>query len=148
MFKNQAVADQVVCDLEASGFPRNDIRTIGETLDMEGSEATSIPNIDFEVTLNRDLQAIGASAPEAEAYVRGVQSGRVLVLANGPDKQIDAAVRIMNRRGSLEVEELSGGESLPPNVLDEDVTLPLTHDDSVQTGRVRQEGSGARAFVW
>jgi PPE-repeat protein len=146
MFKDPGVADQVVGDLEADGFPGNGIRILGEPLDLEGSGATNISNIDFEVNLNRELRAIGATGPEAEAYVQGVRRGGVLVFANGSDEKVDAAVQIMNRHGSLEVEELSGGESLPSSMSDENVTPIL--DTSVQTGRITQAGGGARAFVW
>ena len=61
LFENPGLADQVVHDLEAGGFPRNEIRILGESLDMAGSGVTSTPNIDFEVSLNRDLRKIGAT---------------------------------------------------------------------------------------
>jgi hypothetical protein len=97
LFENPGVADQVVHDLEASGFPRNDFRILSESLDMKGSGAMGIPNIDFEVSLDRDLRKIGASGTEAEAYVNGVRRGGVLVFASGSDERIDAAAEIMNR---------------------------------------------------
>jgi hypothetical protein len=52
----------------------------------------------------------------------------------------------MNRHSSLELEKLSGQESLPGDTVDENLT-PI-HDDFMQTGRVRQAGVGARVFVW
>jgi hypothetical protein len=146
LFENPGLADQVVRDLEASGFPRNDVRILNESLDMKGSGAMGIPNIDFEVSLDRDLRKIGASGPEAEAYVKGVRRGAVLVFASGTDEKIEAAAEIMNRHSPVEVEELTGGELDLPSTTGENATP--THARSVQTGRVRQSGGGARVFAW
>lgn len=146
LFGNPALANQVVTALGASAFPSNDIRILGEPLDMAGSGVLGIPNIDFEVSLNRELRTIGATGPEAEAYVQGVRRGGVLVFATGSNEKVDIAANIMNRHGSLELEKLSGKESLPGDMVEENVT-PI-HDDSMQTGRVRQAGAGARVFVW
>jgi hypothetical protein len=110
LFENSGMADQVARDLEASGFPENDVRILRESLDLKGSGVMGIPNIDFEVSLNRDLRKIGASGPEAEAYVKGVRRGGVLVFASGSEGKIDAAAEIMNRHSPIEVEELTGGE--------------------------------------
>ena len=146
LFENSGLANQVARDLEASGFPRIDIRILGESLDMAGSGVMSIPNIDFEVSLNRDLRTIGATEPEAEAYVQGVRRGGVLVFASGSDEKIDTAAEIMNRHSPVEVEELTGGEPDLSSTTGENVTPTQTR--SVQTGRVRQSGGGARVFVW
>jgi hypothetical protein len=146
LFENPGLADQVVRDLEASGFPRNDVRILSESVDMPGSGVMGIPNIDFEVSLNRELRTIGASGPEAEAYVKGVRRGGVLVFASGSNERIDAAAEIMNRHSPIDVEELTGGELDLPSTTGENATP--THARSVQTGRVRQSGGGARVFVW
>ena len=146
MFENSGLADQVVRDLEASGFPEKDVRILSESLDMPGSGVMGIPNIDFEVSLNRDLRKIGASGPEAEAYVKGVRRGGVLVFASGSNERIDAAAEIMNRHSPIDVEELTGGELDLPSTTGENVTPTQTR--SVQTGRVRQSGGGARVFAW
>jgi hypothetical protein len=146
LFENPGLADQVVRDLEASGFPRNDVRILSESVDMPGSGVMGIPNIDFEVSLNRELRTIGASGPEAEAYVKGVRRGGVLVFASGSNERIDAAAEIMNRHSPIDVEELTGGELDLPSTTGENATP--THARSVQTGRVRQSGGGARVFAW
>ena len=146
LFENPDLADQVVRDLEARGFPEKDVRILSESLDMPSSGAMGIPNIDFEVSLNRDLRKIGASGPEAEAYVKGVRRGGVLVFASGSNERIDAAAEIMNRHSPIEVEELTGGELNLPSTTGENVTP--TNARSVQTGRVRQAGGGARVFAW
>jgi hypothetical protein len=146
LFENSGLADQVVRDLEASGLPRNDVRILSESLDMPGSGVMGIPNIDFEVSLNRDLRKIGASGPEAEAYVKGVRRGGVLVFASGSNERIDTAAEIMNRHSPMDVEELTGGELDLPSTTGENATP--THARSVQTGRVRQSGGGARVFAW
>ena len=146
LFENPDLADQVVRDLEASGFPEKDVRILSESLDMPSSGAMGIPNIDFEVSLDRDLRTIGASGPEAEAYIKGVRRGGALVFASGSDQRIDAAAEIMNRHSPVEAEELTGGELNLPSTTGENVTP--TQAGSVQTGRVRQAGGGARVFAW
>ena len=69
-----------------------------------------------------------------------------MVFATGLGKKADMATEIMNRHGAVELEEISAlrlelptsdqGEATPVNV------------PSVQIGRVRSSGSGARMFVW
>jgi hypothetical protein len=146
LFENPDLADQVVRELEASGLPENDVRVLRESLDMKGSGVMGIPNIDFEVSLNRELRTIGASGPEAEAYAKGVRRGGVLVFASATDERIEAAAEIMNRHSPVEVEELTGGELELSSTTGENVTPTQTR--SVQTGRVRQSGGGAHVFVW
>ena len=146
LFENPGLADEVVHDLEASGFPRNDIRVLSEPLDMAVTGAMSTPHHDFQVALNRDLRTIGATEPEADAYVQGVRRGGVLVFANGPDEKIEAAAKIMNRHSPVEVEELTGGKLHLPGTTGENRSPG--HDISVQTGRIRQSGGGARMFAW
>jgi len=146
LFESPGEADEVVHDLEASGFPRNDVRILNESLDMAGSGVMGIPNIDFEVSLNRDLRKIGATDQEANAYVEGVRHGGVLVFASGPDEKIEAAAEIMNRHSPKEVEELTGGKLNLPSSTGENV--PRAHDSFAQTGKTRQAGGGARLFSW
>ena len=146
LFENSGQADQVALDLEASGFPHDDVRILKESLDMPSSGVMGIPNIDFEVSLNRDLRRVGASGPEAEAYVNGVRRGGVLVFASGPDEKVETAAEIMNRYSPVEAEELTGRELNLPSRTGENVTP--TKASSVQTGRIRQSGGGARVFAW
>ena len=145
LFENQGLADQVVHDLEASGFPRNDVRVLSEPRDMAVTGAMSTPRIDFQVHLRRDLRTIGATEPEAEAYVLGVRRGGVLVFASGSDEKIDAAAEIMNRHSPVEVEELRGGELHLPSTTGEDITS--ARNSSAQAGRTRYPGAGARVYV-
>ena len=86
LFENPGLADQVVRDLEASGFPRNGVRILSEPRDMPVTGVMSTPRNDFQVDLEHDLRTIGATEPEAKAYVQGVRRGGVLVFASGPDK--------------------------------------------------------------
>ena len=146
LFENRGLADEVVHDLETGGFPRNEIRILGESLDMAVTGVMSTPRNDFQVDLNRDLRKIGATEPEAEAYVEGVRHGGVLVFASGPDEKIEAAAEIMNRHSPIEVEELTGGALDLPSRSGENV--PRAHDSSVQTGKTRHAGGGARMFSW
>jgi hypothetical protein len=146
LFENPGVADQVVHDLDASAFPRNEIRILGEPRDMAVTGIMSTPHTDFEVGLDRELKAIGASDREANAYVQGARRGGVLVFATGSNAEVDNAAEIMNRHGAIEVEELIGREPDTGSMVDEN--MPAVHDISAQTGRTRQSGGGARMFVW
>jgi hypothetical protein len=146
LFENPGVADQVVHDLDASAFPRSEIRTLGEPRDMGGTGITDTPRTDFEVGLDQELKTIGASEREANAYVQGVRRGGVLVFATGSNEQVDSAAEIMNRHGAVEVEELIGPEPNTGSMIAENIAA--VHDASVQTGRTRQPSGGARMFVW
>jgi len=146
LFENPGSVDEVVRDLKASGFPQKDIRVLGEPRDMAGSGVMSTPHTDFEVVLIRDLRAIGAAEADAEAYVRGVRRGGVMVFATGPGEKADAAAEIMNRHCAVEIEELSASVPHLPSTAGDDVAPG--RDSSVQAGRVRSPGAGARLFVW
>jgi len=114
LFENPSSADDVVHELEASGFPRNDVRVLGEPREMAGSGVMSTPHTDFEVDLIRELRTIGAAEADAEAYVEGVRRGGVMVFATGSDEKADAAAEIMNRHGVVEIEELSASQLMRP----------------------------------
>ncbi|MGD0776093.1 MAG: hypothetical protein ABSC05_25030 [Candidatus Solibacter sp.] len=146
LFERPEVAEQVVHDLDASAFPRNEIRVLGEPRGMEGDGATSTPRIDFEVGLNKELAAIGASDREANAYVRGVRRGGVLVFATGSNEAVDHAVEIMNRHDATVLDELAGGQLELASTVGQNMTPIL--EGSLQTGRISQPGGGARMFVW
>ena len=146
LFENPGVAHQVVHDLDAIAFPRSEIHILGEPRDMGDSGIMGTPHHDFEVGLGRELKAIGASEREANAYVQGVRRGGAIVFATGSNEQVDSAAEIMNRHGAVEVEELIGREPKTGSMIDEN--MAAVHDGSVQTGRTRQRGGGARMFVW
>ena len=146
LFENSGLADEVVRDLEATGFLRTDVRILKEPLEMAGSGLMSTPHTDFKVELTRDLTAFGVLEGEAEAYVRGVRRGGVMVFVTGLGKKVDMATEIMNRHGAVELEEISAlRPELPTS--DQGEVTPV-HVPSVQIGRVRSPGSGARMFVW
>jgi len=92
LFENPVSVDAVVRDLEASGILSKDVRVLGEPLEMAGSGVMSIPHTDFEVGLTRDLTAFGVVEADAEAYVRGVRRGGVMVFASGSDDRSEAAI--------------------------------------------------------
>ncbi|MGA7293836.1 MAG: hypothetical protein WBW53_00640 [Terriglobales bacterium] len=146
LFENSDLADQVVRDLEATGFPKNDVRVLGEPREMAGGGLMSTPHTDFEVELTRDLTAFGVIEADADAYVQGVRRGGVMVFATGSGDKAEAATEIMNRHGAVELEEISASRPELPTSDQGDAT-PL-HALSVQIGRVRSPGSGARMFVW
>ena len=146
LFENSELADEVVRDLEATGFLRTDVRILKEPLDMAGSGLMSTPHTDFEVELTRDLAAFGVLEGEAEAYVQGVRRGGVMVFATGLGKKADTATEIMNRHSAVELEEISA--SRPDLPTSDQGEATLLRAPSVQIGRIRSPGSGARMFVW
>jgi hypothetical protein len=146
LFENPGSVDNVVRELEASGFPRDKVRVLGEPREMSGSGVMSTPRTDFEVGLVRDLRAFGAGEAHAENYVQGVRRGRVMVFATGSVTMADAAADIMNKYCAVEVEEVSSSQTYLPGP-DNQATVP-GRDISFQAGRVRTSGSGARLFVW
>ena len=146
LFESSGSADEVVRDLEASGFLRKDVRILKEPLEMAGSGLMSTPHTDFEVGLTRDLTAFGVLEADAEDYVQGVRRGGVMVFATGSGDTAQAATEIMNRHGAVEVEKISASRPQLPNA--EQGEVSLDREPSVQIGRVRSPGSGARLFVW
>jgi hypothetical protein len=146
LFENPASVDEVVRDLEASGILPKDIRVLGEPREMAGSGVTSIPHTDFEVGLTRDLTAFGVVEPDAEAYVRGVRRGGIMVFATGSGEKADAAAEIMNRHHAVEIEELSASRPELPSAHNDEA--PRDRNSPVETGRFHSPGGGARLFVW
>ncbi len=146
LFENPGSVDEVVRELKASGIPQKDVRVLREPREMAGSGVMSTPHTDFEVDLIRDLRAIGAAEADAEAYVRGVRRGGVMVFATGSPEKADAAAAIMNRHCAVEIEELCASVPHLPSTVGGDVAYG--RDGSVQAGRVRSPGAGARLFVW
>src|SRR5487761_1463219 len=144
LFENQTQADAIVRDLEANGIPRNEVRILGEPLGMAVGGATSTPHTDFEVALRAEFQKIGA--PEPEAYIQGVQRQGVLVFVTGSDEKVSSAAEIMNHRGAIDAEKLSGGELHLPSAMG-DIAAPM-RDHSVQAGRSQAPERGARVFAW
>ena len=146
LFADSGVADQVVLDLKAGAFPTNEIRILKEPLDMAVNGQMSIPRTDFQVAVERELMTIGVTVPEASAYARGLQRGGVLVLVTGSTDQSADATAIMNRRGAIEVEELTGREPNAATMIAPE--RPIVDGTSAQTCRTRQSGGGARMFIW
>jgi hypothetical protein len=132
LFENPGSVDEVVRELKASGIPQKDVRVLGEPREMAGSGVMSTPHTDFEA--------------DAEAYVRGVRRGGVMVFATGSPEKADAAAEIMNHHCAVEIEELSASVPHLPSTVGDDVAPG--RDGSVQAGRVRSPGAGARLFVW
>ena len=146
LFENPKSVDAVVRDLEAGGFLQSNVRVLREPVDLGGSGLMSIAHSDFEVGLMQELRTIGAVDAEAEAYVKGVRRGGVMVFATGSGNQTDTAAEIMNRHHVVEIEELKVPEPRLPGT--ESEGLASDQPDSVQTGRTRSSGDGARLFVW
>ena len=121
LFENPGSVDKVVRELKAGGIPQKDVRVLREPREMAGSGVMGTPHTDFEVDLIRDLRAIGAVEADAEAYVRGVRRGGVMVFATGPAEKADAAAEIMNHNSAVEIEELSASVPHLPSTVGDDV---------------------------
>jgi hypothetical protein len=143
---NPAAVNDAVREIESLGLPRNEIRTVGEPLDLSVSGVLSIPHIDFETSLKRELLRIGATRVQTDAYLEGLRKRGILVFATGLDEQVDRAAEVMNRYGAAQIEESSGPEPQVPRAAAGRMT-PM-HDSPVQAGRVREPSGGAAFFVW
>ena len=146
LFENARIVDDAVREIEALGFPRQEVRTIREPANFEVTGVMSFPRLDYEVDLNRELTRIGATIPEAQAYVDGLRRGGALAFATGPEEKVATAGNIMNRLGAMEVADLTGPEPQLPGVRRQ--TFTPMGDASVMAGRIRQPGGGACFFVW
>jgi len=146
LFENALIVDDAVREIEALGFPRQEVRTMKEPANFDVPGVMSFPRLDFEVDLSRELTRIGATVPEARAYVEGLRRGGALAFATGSDEKVETAGNIMNRLGAVEVADLSGPEPQLHGVTHQNMTP--RHDGSVMAGRVRQSGGGACFFVW
>ena len=146
LFENAQHVDAAILEIEALGFPRQEVRTMREPASFGVTGVMSFPRLDFEVDLNRELTRIGATIPEALAYVEGLRRGGALALATGSDEKVEAAGKIMNRHGAVEVEEITGAEPQLPGVVRKSMTP--SHESAVLAGRIQVPGDGARVFVW
>ena len=145
LFEAPILMDDAVREIEALGFPRQEVRTLQEPASFGVTGVMSFPRLDFETDLSRELTRIGATVPEADAYVEGLRRGGALVFATGSDEQIGSAGRIMNTYGAVEIDEVSGTEPSMPVVAHRQTPRP---DSPVLAGRVRESGGGACVLVW
>lgn len=146
LFRSRSVVDEVSREIESIGFPRYEIRTLGEPLNLGVTGVMSIPRIDFEVDLFRELTKMGAAKNAVEAYIEGLRRGGVLVFATGTDEKVDQAAEIMNHHGAVETEE---DRALEPHLHSAvGVSVASMPKSEVQAGRLRQSGGGARLFFW
>ncbi len=146
LFENARLVDDAVREIEALGFPVQEVRRMKEPAYFEVTGVMSFPRLDFEVDLSRELTRIGATKPEVRAYVEGLRRGGALALATGSDEKVEAARNIMNLHGAVEVEVVTGSEPQLPVVVHQSMT-PM-HDSTVMAGRVREPADGAHVFVW
>ncbi|MDQ2950465.1 MAG: hypothetical protein M3Y27_31750 [Acidobacteriota bacterium] len=146
LFENAQLVDDAVREIEALGFPVQEVRRLKEPAYFEVTGVMSFPRLDFEVDLGRELTRIGATKPEVRAYVEGLRRGGALAFATGSDEKVEAAGNIMNLHGAVDVEQVSGPEPQLPVVVHQSMT-PM-RDTTVMVGRVREPGSGAQVFVW
>jgi hypothetical protein len=147
LFENAGLVNDVVTQIEALGFPRNEIRILEEPKTFEVTGVMSFPRLDFETDLTRALTRIGATSAEAQGYVDGLRRGGALAFATGSDdKKMADAAQIMNRNGAVEIQETSGPEPELAGVSRQNMT-PV-RDVSTQAGRIREPGGAGGFFVW
>jgi hypothetical protein len=146
LFENTGAVDGIVRDLEANGFAREDIRVLSESVEMPGSGLMSTPHNDFEVKLTRDLGVFGVIEADANAYAQGLRRGGSMVFVISQGEKADAATEIMNRHGALDLKEIGASAPHLPDP-DQDDVAPI-RGGSIQAGRFRSPGAGARLFVW
>jgi hypothetical protein len=146
LLENPEVVGDVVREIEALGFPQKQVRTLKEPETFEVNGVMSFPRVEFEDDLIRELNRIGATNAEAKAYVDGLRQGGALVFATGTDEKVQAAAKIMNQYGALELEETSGQEPDLPYEAHE--SMNPSRDSLVLAGRVRESAGGACLFVW
>ena len=146
LFKDPALVENMVKEIEKLGIPKQEVRTLEEPGTFPVNGVMSFVRLDFEVELKHALSEIGVTDSQEEAYIQGLRDGGVLVLASGPDDRVEAAAQIMSHHGGLDLDKTG---DLEPELPEPDLegTLP-SRDTSLQTGRVREGGSGARLFVW
>lgn len=146
LFEKAANAEATVSEIEALGFPSNEVRTLEEPETFEVTGVMSFPRIDFEVDLMRALSKIGATEGYARAYLEGLRRGGALVFATGPDAKVDAAASVMTSHGAVQVEASNGTEPELPHASHANMT-PL-RDSPIVAGRIQQPGDGPAFFTW
>lgn len=147
LFKKGQPVEDVIREIEGLGLPRREIRTLDEPETFDITGLMSFPRLDFELGLRRELDRLGASRAQADAYIEGLQHGGTLLFATDPeDAKVDAAAEVMNRNGAIGVEEASGGEPDLPHATPAGVGS--FGERAVLTGRVRQTPGSACVFVW
>lgn len=146
LFEDPKIAEDVIREIEAIGYPRSEVRILEEPERFEVTGVMSFPRLDFETDLERALTRIGASDTERQAYLEGLHHGGALVFATDSGEKTDAAAKIMNQHGGMHVEESLGAEPELPNVVREDA--PHAREHHVMAGRQVEAQNGVSLFTW
>ena len=146
LFKNPALVDDVVQEIEKLGIPKQEVRTLKEPGRFPVDGVMSFARLEFEVELKHALSEIGVTDAQEETYIQGLRDGGVLVLASGPDDSVEAAAQIMNRQGAL---GLAKGGDLEPQLPEPELQSAVPGRDTFQqVGRIREGSAGVHLFVW
>jgi len=152
LFANASVAESVAEALRANAIPSKGIRILTPPANGASGSADSTSGDAFVAKLSRDLRSMGAAEGEIDAYLEGVQHGRVLVFATGTLAQADAATAIMNAYGPIEVEEFAGAiaSSSAKSVGEAAAGVGEldTQNISLKEDRIRAKTEGSRLFSW
>ena len=112
LFENEVTANKVVSELRGNDFLPEEIRVLGEPFGRPNPEALDVGTAEFEAGSIRELESIGATRLEVQAYLHGLRRGRVVVLATSSDGKVDGAARIMSQGGAFDVEKLMAGNRI------------------------------------
>lgn len=135
-FANPEVVSDVVREMEAAGFPRNEIRSVTEPHTFDVMGVMSFPRLDFETDLARALIRIGASKSQSQAYLKSLRSGGAMVFATGTEGNLLEAALIMNRYGAAKLDMADGPTP----------SLPTAAAPTMAPAD--QQSDAARVFVW
>lgn len=124
LFENIMAAERVVSKLGERGFPAGKIQVLSEPLQFNYTGPLSARHAEFEGVSARELERIGATRLEAEAYLNGLRHGGTLVIATSSDNESGAVVQIMNRAGAFDVEELIARNRILSAWYSKDDTFP------------------------
>ncbi len=146
LFRDNHAADIVMRELENAGFARERVRVLtGSTpspsgLERPGNMAGNAPQTGAGIGSTSWLKIEGVPNEDFELYRRGLDRGSIVVAVTTTDERADYAAEIMNRCGALDVEERTSAAGRGMS--------PPSGEGTVQAGRNRYEGGGARVFVW
>lgn len=146
LFEHRDTADTVVDALRANGIPSSGIHILCKPTAKPVESAASTPAVDFAAGLSQDLRSMGATEPEREAYLAGMQRGNVLVFVTCSKTQAETALSVMNAYEPIEIEAFAGAATALPGVHGKEVEA---HDSvSLGSDQARAKSEGARIFSW
>ncbi len=140
LFEKPDLLNEAIREIEALGIPRQEIRSEKEPARFDVARVMNFPRLDFEVDPGRELTRIGATGPESQAYVEGLQRGGSLAFAGDGGGQYHEQARSDRNR------KAQWFRTAAAPVVHQNITH--ASEGTVMNGRIRQSGGGAAFFVW